>query len=162
LLGLGASTEVDPRDHPIASIAGGSHPQEPLPEELDPDAQEVILLSALRGNLELVLDVVGPQFSGVVGGSPQGTLLHHSAWMGAPELIDGLLARGADPAARSDAHFDTPLAWAAHGSQHYELADRDFVGVAERLVAAGAVIEPRFLEIADGPLAEWLQERLEP
>ena len=159
---LGASTEIDPRDNPVASIARGEHPREPLPETLDPDAQEVIVLSALRGNLELVLDVVGPQFSGVVGGSPEGTLLHHSAWMGAPGLVDGLLARGADPSARSDAHFDTPLAWAAHGSQYHELPDRDFVGVAARLVAAGAEIEPRFLEIADGPLAQWLQERLEP
>ena len=37
--------------------------------------------------------------------------------------------------------------------------DGDHVGVAERLVAAGAQIEPRFLELADGPLAEWLQSR---
>ena len=57
------------------------------------------------------------------------------------------------------AHFDTPLAWAAHGSQDYEHPDGDHVGVAERLVAAGAAIEPRFLELADGPLAEWLQSR---
>ena len=37
--------------------------------------------------------------------------------------------------------------------------DGDHVGVAERLVAAGAEIEPRFLELADGPLAEWLQSK---
>ena len=53
---------------------------------------------------------------------------------------------------------DTPLAWAAHGSRDNG-SSGDHVGVAERLVAAGAEIEPRFLELADGPLADWLQSR---
>jgi ankyrin repeat protein len=152
---LGASTAVDPADAPVAAIARGERPEQALPEPLDPDAQEVIVLSALRGNLELVLDVAGPHFRGVVGGSPEGTLLHHAAWVGSPELVDRLLERGADATAR--ASFDTPLAWAAHGSQHHELPGRDHVGVAERLVAAGAKVEPRFRDAADGPLAEWLQ-----
>jgi hypothetical protein len=71
--------------------------------------------------------------------------------------VERLLERGADPVAR--AHFDTPLAWAAHGSSNYDDPDGDHVGVAERLVAAGAEIEPPLLELADGPLAEWLQSR---
>ena len=154
---LGAATEVDPADAGVAAIARGERPQQPLPESLDPDAHEVIVLSALRGKLELVLDVVGPGFRGVVGGSPEGTLLHHAAWVGSPELVDRLLQRGADPVALSGAHFDTPLAWAALGSEHHELPGRDYVGVAQRLLAAGAELEPRFLDVADGPLAEWLQ-----
>ena len=157
LAGLGASTELDPADAAVAAVARGERPEVPLPEPLDPDAQEVLVLSALRGKLELVLDVVGPGFRGVVGGSPEGTLLHHAAWIGSPELVDRLLERGADPVAASGAHFDTPLAWTVLGSQHYEVPDRDFVGVAERLVAAGAELDPRFLDVADGPLAEWLQ-----
>ncbi len=157
LAGLGASTDVDPADAAVSSIARGERPTDPLPETLDPDAQEVIVLAALRGKLDLVVDVVGPNFRGVVGGSPEGTLLHHAAWIGSPELVARLLERGADPVAPSGAHFDTPLAWAVHGSQHHHLPDRDLVGVAERLVAAGAEIEPRFLAFADGPLAEWLQ-----
>ena len=154
---LGASTEVDPADAAVASIARGERPTTPLPETLDPDAQEVIVLTAQRGKLDLVLDVVGPHFRGVVFGSPEGTLLHHAAWIGSVENVERLLERGADPVAR--AHFDTPLAWAAHGSRDYDDPDGDHVGVAERLVAAGAQIEPRFLELADGPLAEWLQSR---
>ncbi len=157
LVRLGASTEVDPADAAVASIARGEPPTTPLPVTLDPDAQEVIVLSSQRGKLDLVLDVVGPHFRGVVGGSPEGTLLHHAAWVGSPELVERLLERGADPVAR--AHFDTPLAWAAHGSENCDFPDSDHVGVAERLVAAGAEIEPRFLEIAGGPLAEWLQSR---
>jgi len=154
---LGASTEIDPADAAVASVARGELPTTPLPEHLDPDAQEVLVLSAQGGKLDLVLDVVGPQFRGVVFGSPPGTLLHHAAWVGSPELVERLLERGADPVAR--AHFDTPLAWAAHGSENCDFPDSDHVGVAERLVAAGAEIEPRFLEIAGGPLAEWLQSR---
>jgi ankyrin repeat protein len=154
---LGASTDVDPADAAVASIARGERPTTPLPEPLDPDAQEVLVLSAQGGKLDLVLDLVGPGFRGVVFGSPPGTLLHHAAWIGSVGNVERLLERGADPVAR--AHFDTPLAWAAHGSRDYDDPDGDHVGVAERLVAAGAEIEPRFLELADGPLAEWLQSR---
>ena len=154
---LGASTEIDPADAAVASIARGERPTTPLPEALDPDAQEVLVISAQSGQLDLVLDVVGPEFRGVVFGSPAGTLLHHAAWIGSVENVERLLERGADPVAR--AHFDTPLAWAAHGSRDYDDPDGDHVGVAERLVAAGAEIEPRFLELADDPLAQWLQSR---
>ena len=72
------------------------------------------------------------------------------------ENVERLLAARRRPGRRVR-HFDTPLAWAAHGSQDFGASGRDHVGVAERLVAAGAQIEPRFLELADGPLAEWLQ-----
>ena len=154
---LGASTEVDPADAAVAALARGQRPDDTLPETLDPDAQEVVVLTALRGNLDLVLDVVGVGFRGVVGGSPAGTLLHHAAWIGSPDLVGRLLERGADPIARSGAEFDTPLAWAVLASEHHELAGRDFVAVAEQLVAGGAELEPRFLDVADGPLAEWLE-----
>ena len=158
---LGASTDVDPADAAVAAIARGERPEAALPATLDPDAQEVIVLSALRGELDLVLDVVGPAFRGDVGGSPEGTLLHHAAWVGSPELVERLLERGADPVALSGAHFETPLAWAVFASHHHETApDRDYVGVAERLVAAGAELERRFLDVADGPLAAWCQSRL--
>ena len=157
LVRLGATIDLDPADAAVAAIARGERPQDPLPETFDPDAQEVLVLSALRGKLDLVLEAVGAQFSGVVGGSPEGTLLHHAAWIGSPELVERLLEEGADPVALSGFHPETPLAWAGHASQYHDLPNRDFVGVAERLVAAGAEVEPRLLEIADGPLAEWLQ-----
>jgi hypothetical protein len=89
-----------------------------VPDAFDPDGQEVLILAALRGGLELVVDLVGPDFRGVVGGSPEGTLLHHAAWVGDPELVRELLARGAD--ATAEAGADTPLAWAAHGSIYHE------------------------------------------
>ena len=94
----------------------------------------------------------GPDFEGVVGGSPRAPLLHHAAWVGAAAVVDELLAAGANPPSGEW----SPLATAVRASGD---AHRDHVGVAERLVAAGNVIEPWMLEQADGPLAAWLAAR---
>jgi ankyrin repeat protein len=158
LASLGAATEVDPQDLAVASVARGEQPETPLPDSLDPDAQEVLILTALRKHTDLVVDLVGPNFRGVVGGSPEGTLLHHAAWVGNPELVRALLARGADPSAAADG--DLPLSWAALASENHELPRRDYVAVAQLLVDAGNPVEPRFVEVADGPLHDWLGERL--
>ncbi len=150
---LGASTDVSPADLAVAAVARGE--QADLPDELDPDAQEVVILAVLGS----VRNAVDPSFRGVVGGSPEGTLLHHAAWVGDAELVAHLLARGADPVARSEAEFATPLAWATLGSQYHGLPGRDCVAVAELLVAAGAELESRFAEVAEGPLYDWLAVR---
>jgi hypothetical protein len=113
-----------------------------------------VILAVLGGHLDVVLDAVGPNFRGVVGGSPEGGLLWHAAWVGDAGLVRELLARGADPGAGND----TALAWAAHGS--HGGPGRDYVAVAELLVGAGNVPEQRHLEVADGPLYDWLEERL--
>jgi ankyrin repeat protein len=157
---LGASTDLPPGDAGVAAIAHGERPAEPLPDELDYDAQEVLILSALRGSLDVVVETVGVDFAGVVGGSPPGTLLHHAAWMADADVVRELLARGADPNAPSPADLETPLAWAVYGSRQAPTRHRDYVAVAEQLAAAGAELDPRFLQGADGPLLEWLQLRL--
>jgi ankyrin repeat protein len=157
---LGASTDVDPADLAVAAVARGERPPAPVSDRLDPDAQEVLILAALRGRLDSVVDAVGVDFHGVVGGSPDGTLLHHACWVGSPSIVSGLLARGADPTAPAPADFDTPLAWAALASQYHALPGRDYVAVAELLTDAGAVLEPRFVDVADGQLAGWLEDRL--
>jgi ankyrin repeat protein len=157
---LGAPTEVDPQDLALGALARGERTGVALPDDLDPDAQEVLIEAALRGKLDLVVELVGVNFQGVIGGSPGGTLLHWAAWVGNPDLVQTLLARGADPAARSNADFDTTLGWAAHGSHNYEQLGRDYVAVARLLVDAGNVVEPRLLDVAQGPLYDWLEARL--
>jgi ankyrin repeat protein len=154
---LGASTAERPEDAAIAAIPRGERPTAELPAELDYDSQEVVILAALRGHLDLVVEVFGPDFRGVVGGSPPGTLLQHAAWLGDATLVRELLARGAD--ARGHGGIDSPLGWAAHGSPQHQLAGRDYVAVAEALAAAGAEIDRSLLELADGPLYRWLEER---
>jgi ankyrin repeat protein len=104
-----------------------------------------------------VVDAVGVDFAGVVGGSPEGTLLHHACWMGNARVVERLLARGADPAAPSSADFATPLDWVVHASQYHGLSGRDYVGIAERLVAAGAPAAVTYPDAAEGPLVDWLQ-----
>jgi ankyrin repeat protein len=157
---LGASTDVDSADAVVAAAARGERPKAPLPDSLDPDQQEVLILGALRDNLQAVVDLLGPSFRGVVGGSPEGTLLHHAAWMGDAELVRKLLDLGADATAHSPAEFSTPLAWAALASEYHELPGRDYVLVAEELVANGAEVEPRFLDVATAPLLAWLERQL--
>jgi ankyrin repeat protein len=130
-----------------------------LPGRLDDDAVEIVILAALSGPTDAIVDLVGADFHGRVHGSPDGTLLHHAAWVGSPAVVGRLLDRGADPDARSGAGLDTPLAWAAHGSGAHELPGRDYVAVAERLVGAGAKVDERFAEVAEGPLSDWLGRR---
>ena len=160
LLELGASTDLDAGDGIVAAIARGDRPDAPVPPNLDPDSQEVLILAVLDGRADAVVDAVGIDFRGVVGGSPPGTLLHHAAWVGDAPLVAQLLLRGADPRAPSGAEFDTPAAWAALGSEGHRIPGRDYAAVLEALVAAGAELEPRFADVAEGPLAEWLESRI--
>jgi ankyrin repeat protein len=155
---LGAATDVDPADLAVGAVARGERPETPLPADPDVDVQEVLILTALFEHRDLVVDLAGPNFRGVVGGSPEGTLLHHAAWFGNAGLVRWLLERGADSSA--DCGSGTPLAWAAHGSQHCEEAGRDHVGVAEQLAAAGDRIDSGLLRDADGPLYDWLADQL--
>jgi ankyrin repeat protein len=156
---LGASTEVAPEDRAVAALARGERPATELPAQLSADAQETLILAALRGRLELIVDVLGANYFGHVGGGPPGTLLHHACWVGNPAIVGRLLELGADPLAPSGTESDNPIAWAAHGSQWHATEGRDYVGVVETLLAAGAALEERFADVAEGPLAEWLQER---
>jgi ankyrin repeat protein len=157
LAAMGAGTEVDRADVAVGSVARGEQPETPLPADPDVDVQEVLILTALFEHPGLVIDLVGPDFRGVVGGSPEGSLLHHAAWVGNAGVVKQLLERGADPSPKG--RSGSPLAWAAHGSHAWTIAGRDYVAVAERLVAAGNPIEDGLLRDADGPLYEWLAGR---
>src|SRR5262245_5907919 len=117
-----------------------------------------------RDGLERVVDALGPRFSASWGGGPRGTLLHQASWIGRPDFVELLLRRGAEVDERVETQYATPLGWAAVGSRYspahpddsFSSPDADYVGVAERLVAAGAAIEPEFVEMARAPLSGWL------
>jgi ankyrin repeat protein len=76
-----------------------------------------------------------PAAPGVDGGSA----LHAACWVGNVDMVDRLIARAAVPLdARDPTHGSTPLGWAAFGSVHRRARGSDYVGVIDRLVAAGA------------------------
>ena len=158
LADLGASTELDPADAPIAAVARGERPVS-VPDQLDLDQQEAVIMSAVGGRLDAVLETFGPHFRGIANNSPEGTLLHHAAWFAHAESVRKLLGLGADALARSNSDFATPLAWAVLSSFYRREPDPDYVTVAELLVEAGAELEPRFLDVAAGPLREWLESQ---
>ena len=59
------------------------------PGRLDVDAQEVIVLSALRGHVDAVFEAVGPDYRGVVGGSPRARWSGTRPGWGTPRLSTG-------------------------------------------------------------------------
>ena len=144
LASYGASTEISAADVAVASLSS-------MPDSLDYDQQEAVILAALHGRVDAVVDAVGVGFTGVVGGGPPGTLLHWAAWEGSASVVKRLLKLGADPVAEAGAMYSTPLAWCYLGSS--DDPERDDVAVARMLLAAGAVYEERFAEVAGGPLA---------
>jgi ankyrin repeat protein len=135
---LGARTDVDFDDLAIAAIARGERPPV-VPREHDWDQLEALVCAEA---LPLVVELYGPNFKGVIGGSPLASLVSIAAWLGAAERVRFLLAAGATP----DGLFA-----AVHGSGSIEIA--------ELLVDAGAVIDPAYLDASDGPLYEWLAAR---
>ena len=155
---LGASTEVSDGDRAVAAVARGERAT--LPPELDVDQQEVLILAALRGQVEAVVEAVGVGFAGVVGGSPTATLLHHAAWFGEVDVVRRLRALGAAASAGSDAELTSPLGWAVHRSRFGGEPAPDLVPIAELLVEAGAQADPVLLDVAEGPLRDWLELRL--
>ena len=95
---------------------------------------------------------------GQMGGTP----LHHAAWWGHGDVVATLLARGADARQVAEPGIGgTPLGWTAHGSFHspgpIAGGGTDHVRIAQRLVQAGAEIEPDMLHEAAPELAEWLE-----
>src|SRR5215211_7313394 len=134
----GAATSRSGRRTSTPSFAGVTTP---LPSVFDVDAQEVVIMAALEGDLDVVLETAGPGVRGVVGGSPEGPLLGHAAWVGNADVVRRLLEAGADPNDHAQAEYASPLAIAAHGSG-YPGNRGDHIAVAELLVAAGNTVEP--------------------
>jgi ankyrin repeat protein len=88
-----------------------------------------------------------PKAPGVDGGSA----LHQAAWVGSLEIVEALIRNGSVPIDLHDpTHDGTPLGWAAYGSVHRCARGADYIGVINRLVAAGAVVDARAMDSAEG------------
>jgi ankyrin repeat protein len=167
LAALGSPTERTAADDALAAIATGAGDVSGL--ELDDAARDALIELAMRdvATLGRVVDVVGPGFSARWGGGPRGTLLHQASWLGRPDFVSLLLERGADQDERVETEYATPLGWAVVGSRYspdhpndsFSSPEADYVAVAKLLVIAGAQLEPKFEEMAAGPLAAWLADR---
>ncbi len=84
--------------------------------------------------LQLGFDPAAPGIDG-------GTALHAACWVGNVAMVEQLLARGGVPLDAPDpTHRSPPLGWAAYGSVQRRAPGGDYVGVIDRLVAAGADI----------------------
>jgi hypothetical protein len=95
-----------------------------------------------------------PSAPGMDGGSA----LHAACWVGHVRLVERILAMGTIPIDdRDPTHQSTPLGWTAFGSVHGCPPGADYLGVLDRLVAAGADITAAgngfgatLLEMAEG------------
>lgn len=126
-----------------------------------PEAARLDHRDAVRVMLE-----VGFPVDALEGFDMSGSALNHAAFHAHVELVDELLARGADPELTNQ-FGGTALGSLAWSSGHASGADvharseeqrqRDLVRSAERLLAAGARILPQHLANASPPLAELLR-----
>ena len=165
---LGARREVGPVDELIGLAFAGDRQgalqlaaQDPArAERVRTEFAEALHQAAAEGRrkaveilLELGLPIDGP---GERGGTP----LHHAAWWGHGDVVAVLLTRGSDPAREANGGA-TPLMWTAHGSFHspgpVAGGGTDHQRIAQRLVQAGAAIEPEMIHEAAPELAAWLE-----
>ena len=169
---LGTRREVGPVDELIGLCFAGDregamrvareHPERA--ERVRDEFFEALHQAAAEGRAaaaEILLELgVKLDLPGQMGGTP----LHHAAWWGHGDVLTLLLERGADPERRAEPGIGgTALGWTAHGSFHcpgpIAGGGTDHLQIAERLVAAGAKVEPDMAHEAAPELAEWLAER---
>ena len=76
------------------------------------------------------------------------TPLHVAAYGGYVEIVGLLLTRGAPVEARDEVWDGTPLGWALFGLANgsHEAKRSRYYAVVERLIAAGAVVPPQWLD----------------
>ena len=78
-----------------------------------------------------------------------GTALHCAAWQGSLACVDAIVRRPAGVAlleVKDPMHHSTPLVWCSHGSVHRGNPRGEYGAIARRLIAAGARVDPMYLE----------------
>ena len=109
-----------------------------LPASLPPDEHALLPMAVFHGRIEVARLMLRLGFDPMARGVDGGTTLHAAAWVGSAEMVDALISRKADVNLPDPTHGSPPLGWAAFGSVMRRHPDGDYVGVIERLAAAGA------------------------
>jgi ankyrin repeat protein len=131
-----------------------------LVHTLTPSDHAQLAFAIFHGRSEAADLMLRLGFDPGAGGIDGGTALHAAAWMGHVKLVDEILALGVIPIdSRDPKHASPPLGWAVFGSVHRRAKDGDYIGVIDRLVAAGADVKAAangdgetYLAMAEGNL----------
>jgi ankyrin repeat protein len=129
-----------------------------LRAQLQTEHHLMVHVHAERGDAAVLDTLLSCGFGATVKDRDGVTALHRAAMFGHAEAARVLLTHGARVDALEDMFSGTPLVWAAQGWSQGARADRDYLGVARQLIAAGSPIEWNAPEKAPDP--ERIHEQL--
>ena len=159
LAAAGAPTELDPVAAWIGAVVRGEEHAPAAPGPLRYDDAEQLPRWASAGEDEIVVRLVDAGVPIDAPGIDGGTALHYAGMWGRPSTVALLLERGADVDAPS-AH-GSALGWTAWGSRELPGAEERvdaYVAAARVLLAAGARVDSRMIDVAADDVAVLLEE----
>lgn len=108
-----------------------------LPASLRPGDHSLLAQAIFHGHFDAADLMLDLGFDPMARGTDGGTALHMASWMGKVRLVERLIGR-VPIEDRDPTHSSPPIGWAVFGSAHRRAKGADYVGVIDRLVAAGA------------------------
>jgi len=109
---------------------------------LGPGDHSLLAQAIFHGHFDAANLMLEVGFDPMARGTDGGTALHMACWMGNVSLVERLIDR-VPIDDRDPTHGSAPIGWAAFGSVHRCAKGADYVGVIDRLVAAGADVRAR-------------------
>ena len=151
----GGEVTLDPTERFLAECGAGNRvgaqsllSKDPdLVQRLTPEQQRILPAAAGIPNDEavrLLLEFGVPIDAKDADGT---TALHMAAWSGHRTTVRILLAAGPSLEVLDDTHGATALGWVAHGSTWCRNAEGDYAGIAEDLIAAGALFDSAISDV---------------
>jgi ankyrin repeat protein len=106
-------------------------------------SDDVVLLpeAAMAGRWPTVTACVAAGFPVDVTESSGATALHYAAIEGRLEIVELLLAHGANLSIVDKEHSSTPLGWATWGSEFLQIPSGDYPGTVRALIGSGARLD---------------------